>query len=284
MDLSICIVSFNTRAILEETLRAARAAISGLTAEVIVVDNGSSDGSARWVSREAPEARLIANAENRFFSAAVNQSLEVAVGRAVLWLNSDVKLPPNCLAPLVAYLEAHAGVGAITVGMGDPDGRLQRTCARFSSYPYLLLENTWLGRLRPRRLRKLRRATRYADWDRTTPRAVEVLPGSFLLARRDTLHTVGPLDERFRLYFSDDDWCLRLHHAGLQAMFLPVAGVIHREGASARHLARQARRIYYQDLIAYTGKYFGRWPARWLRLLALPTLGAIELGTSTPKD
>jgi hypothetical protein len=161
--------------------------------------------------------------------------------------------------------------------MTYPDGRLQRTCARFSTFPYLVLEHTFLGLVLKRWAGRLRQATRYAEWDRSTVRQVDVLPGSFMLTRREVLRSVGGHDERFRLYFSDDDWCNRLSRAGFRAVYLPTPCGIHLEGASTRRLGYLARRIFFEDMISYAAKYFGRWPARWLWLLSWPSRLGPEL-------
>lgn len=271
LDLSICIVSFNTRDVLERTIRAVLADASGLRAEVIVVDNGSADGSSRMVEDMFPAVRLVSNPQNRFFAAANNQAMALSSGRYVLTLNSDAEVVRPTLEEAVGYLDAHPDIGAITTRMTYPDGRLQTNCARFSSFRYLLLESTFLGLVLRGQRKRLRRWIRYGDWDRQSERQVEVMPGSLILTRREVLLAVGRYDERFRLYFTDDDWCLRLREAGLQAMYLPIGGVVHPEGTSVRQNRRQARRIYFEDLAAYTGKHFGSLSARWLSLLTWPS-------------
>jgi GT2 family glycosyltransferase len=271
MDLSICVVSFNTCEILERTLRAARRDAAGLKSELIVVDNGSVDGSVAMVRREFPEARLVANPENRFFSAANNQAIDATTGRYVLILNSDAEILPGTLGELVGYMESHPGTGAVTSRMLFPEGRLQRNCARFLTFPDLLLENTFLGMLLPRRRERLRKWRWYGEWDRESERLVDVAPGSFLLVRREAIAAAGALDESLRLYFSDDDWCWRMTSRGFPVKYLPVGGVVHPEGASVRQIRGRARRIYFEDMSTYTAKHFGRRRAAWLSALAVPT-------------
>jgi N-acetylglucosaminyl-diphospho-decaprenol L-rhamnosyltransferase len=284
MDLSVCIVSFNTRAVLERTLRAVQEATDRIAAELIVVDNGSSDGTLRMLKETFPGVRLVANAENRFFSAGTNQAFALSSGRYVLSLNSDAIPQPEALVRALSHLESHPDIGAATLRMLHPDGRVQRICALFSTYAYLLLEHTFLGAILPGRLRREREAVRYADWDRSTERTVDVLPGSFILTRAEALRYVGGYDERLRLYFSDDDWCMRLQRAGYQAVYLPVGDVVHPESTSVRQVRGLARRIYFEDLIAYTRKYFGVGPARWLGLLSWPTRGGQAIARTLRGD
>jgi GT2 family glycosyltransferase len=271
MDLSICVVNFNTCEILGRTLRAAQRDAAGLKSELIVVDNGSRDGSGPMVRERFPEARLIENEENRFFSAGNNQAISASTGRYVLILNSDAEILPGTLGELVGSMESHPGAGAVSARMLFPDGRLQRNCARFLTFPYLLLENTFLGMLLPRRRGHLRQWRGYAEWDRESERLVDVAPGSFLLVRREAIAAVGAFDESLRLYFSDDDWCWRLTSRGFPVRYLPIGGVVHPEGASIRRIRRLARRIYFEDMSTYAAKHFGRRRAAWLSALALPT-------------
>jgi GT2 family glycosyltransferase len=277
MELSISIVSFNTRELLERTIRAAVADCEGLEAEVLVVDNASADGSAAMVHERFPSVRLIANAENRFFSAANNQALAMSRGRYVVVLNSDAEIQRGTLPAIVQYMNAHPGVGAVTARMFFPDGRGQRNCARFTPYGLLLLDHTFLGAIRRRRREELLAEIWYADWDRLSEREVDVVPGSFIVVRREAIETAGAFDERFRLYFVEDDWCWRIKRGGFKVMYLPVGGVIHPEGASVKQVRRLARQIYFEDMVRYVHKHLGRWRAWWLWALVWPTRCALAL-------
>lgn len=277
MDLSVSIVSFNTRDLLAQTIRATLADTRGLTAEVIVVDNASHDGSAAMVRQAFPMVRLIQNPENRYFSAAHNQAIAVSRGRHVLVLNSDAEPRPGTLPALVAHLEAHSGVGALSARMLFPDGRVQRNCARFSPYALFLLDCTIWGLIRPRHHRRVRSEIWYGDWDRLTEREVDVLPGSFIMVRREALDAAGLLDERLRLYFVEEDWCWRIRRAGYQVVYVPVGAVVHPEGASVRQVRRLARRIYFEDMVRFVEKRYGRARARWLWMLTRPTRWGLDL-------
>jgi hypothetical protein len=271
LDLSICIVNFNTKDMLARTLRAALEDCSGLTAEAIVVDNGSCDGSAAMVRERFPNVQLIANEGNRFFSAAYNQALAKSAGHYILVLNSDVEVLPGSLHALFNYMQANEVVGAATAQMRFPDERVQRICARFPSYEYLLMEQTFLGTIFYARRERSRRWRWYGGWDRLEPRAVQVIPGSFMLVRREAIEEVGGFDERLRLYFSDDDWCLRAGSAGYRIMYLPEGRAVHLEGISAGRIPYTARRLFFEDMHAYAAKHHGRRRAAALKLLSWPT-------------
>ncbi len=277
IDLSVCVASFNTRDVLERTLHAAIADGSALRTEWIVVDNGSNDGSVQMVRRVFPGVTVIENSKNRFYAAATNQAIARSKGRYVLTLNSDAEVLSGTLTQLITYMNRHPEVGAVTTRMLDRDGRIQKNCARFPTYALLLLDHTFLGLIFSGRRRRLRRWAWYADWDRLTERSVDVAPGSFILARREAIRKVGGHDERFRLYFTDDDWCQRLRRAGYALRYVPVGHVIHAEGTSARQIQATARRIYFEDMRTFAAKYFGKRRARWLWMLASPTRWGLDL-------
>lgn len=270
-SVSICIVNFNTRDLLDRCIRAALVDSADLDAEIIVVDNGSRDGSAALVRQCFPSVRLIENAENRFYAAANNQAIGVSRGRHVLVLNSDAEVGAGAIPAMVRYLDAHPEVGAISADMRFPDGRRQRNCARFVSFTQLLLQYTCLGVVCAGWRRRLVADLRYGDWDRTSEREVEVVPGSLMMVRREAIAATQGFDERLRLYFTDDDWCWRIRHAGFRLAYVPVGATVHREMSSARQVPDLARRLYFEDMIRYAGIRFGWWRAGVLRVLTWPT-------------
>jgi GT2 family glycosyltransferase len=280
IDLSIAIVSFNTRAVLERTLDAVLADTSGLAVEILVVDNASGDGSAAMVRERYPSVKLLANATNRFYTAANNQAMAASRGRYILILNSDARPERGTLPAMLACLDANQDVGALSPCMRFPDGRLQRNCARLRSYELFLLEYTPIGLLRWRRRRRAVADCWYDDWDRSTAREVEVVPGSCMMVRREVIDRVGGFDERLRLYFGEDDWCRRIRAAGFKVMYAAVGSVVHPEGASTVQVRRLARRLYFEDMVTYADKHFGSARARWLWALAQPTRWALDLSAA----
>jgi GT2 family glycosyltransferase len=113
---------------------------------------------------------------------------------------------------------------------------------------------------------------------------VDVLPGSCLLVRREVLQRVGGLDERLRMYFAEDDWCLRIRAAGFRVRYAAVGAVVHPEGASVRQARRLARRMYFDDLVRYTRKHFGRHRAAALWALTRPTRWALDAAGSWRRE
>lgn len=251
-DLSVSIVSYNTREHLERCVASVLAAKPALDVEVIVVDNASSDGSVERIRERFPEVRVIANAENRFFTAANNQAFAVSTGRHVLILNSDVEVGAGALRTMVDYLDRHADAGAVTCRMVWPDGRLQRTCCAHAGVRTALLDFTFLRRLIPSVRQRDWDRVYYASWERDSDRDVVVAPDSCLMIRREVLDRVGPYDERFKLYYTENDLCERIGAAGLRVVFLAGAQVTHAESTSVRKAGvRRIRGIYRADMWEY---------------------------------
>jgi N-acetylglucosaminyl-diphospho-decaprenol L-rhamnosyltransferase len=268
-DLSIIIVNWNVRDLLRRCLESIAASGELWSLEVIVVDNASGDGSVEMVRREFPWVHLIASSVNLGFTGGNNLGLADSRGRYLLLLNPDAELVGDSLSQMLAYMEAHPDVGALGPKLLYPDGRVQSSRRRFPTLQTMFLESTILQQWRPRN----ETLQRYYVLDRPDDVTQEVdwLVGACLLIRRRALEEVGPLDERFFMYFEELDWCRRCREHGWQVVYLPTAEVIHHEGGSsgqvvaARHLHFQSSKLYY------TRKWMGAWTAEALRLFLLAT-------------
>lgn len=263
MYLSIVIVNYNTRDALRDCL-ASLAAVRDEYYEVIVVDNDSTDGSADMVRADFPGVTLIEPGANTGFSIGNNLGITQSGGDVVLLLNPDTVVPPGALTRMVDFLADHPDYTGATCQLRYPDGAIQQTCSRTPTFGYLLLQHTPLRWLLAGRARRAAAQHGYADWDRTTDRDVEVMPGSCTLLRRDKLW----LGDRFRLYFPEDDLRRRLDDHRFR--FLADVHIIHHEKSATRSWL--ATRIYFRDLLVYTRQYHG--PGGWalLWLLSRPLL------------
>ncbi|MDO8312913.1 MAG: glycosyltransferase family 2 protein, partial [Sideroxyarcus sp.] len=232
-DLSIVIVNWNTLDMLRDALASTYATLAGITAEVIVVDNASTDGSPDMVAREFPQAILLRNTDNRGFAAANNQGFALATGRHILLLNSDTIVLGDVLGASVRYLDAHPKVGAMGCRVLNADHTMQRTCSMWPSLLNLILLTSGLWKLPyPRFLGRYQ----MMDWQRDTERAVDSISGCYLMLRRPVLDQIGPLDEAFFFFGEETDWCRRMRAAGWQLMFAPVGEIVHYGSGSARKL------------------------------------------------
>jgi N-acetylglucosaminyl-diphospho-decaprenol L-rhamnosyltransferase len=275
IKLSTVICSYNTRDVLAVTLESLQAAIGDLAHEIIVVDNDSRDGSAAMVRERFPAVQVIESGANLWFTGGNNLGIRQAQGDYVLMLNPDTVIQPGALQTLVAYLDAHDEAGAVTSRMEFSDGRLQRNCSRFAGYVDLVLGYTLLGALLKPWRDARRRVMWYADWDRESGRPVDVAPDSNLMVRRPILAQIDGFDESLKLYFTEDDICLRIKATGAEIHYVAGATITHDEHASVSQVQRLATHVYFNDLIAYTRKHFGRVRALLLAALILPTRTAM---------
>jgi N-acetylglucosaminyl-diphospho-decaprenol L-rhamnosyltransferase len=266
VDLSIVIVSWNVRDLLRRCLHSILDVSHSMHVEVVVVDNASTDGSSDMVQAEFPGVHIVANSENRGFPAANNQGLAVAQGRYVLLLNPDTEVVEDGLATLVAFADAHPDVGMVGPQLLYPDGSVQSSRRRFPTLATAVFESTWLEPYALRRLLK-----RYYVLDRPDDAVQDVdwVTGAAMMARREAVEQVGPLDEGFFMYSEELDWCRRFREAGWRVVYLPTARVIHHEGKSSEQVVT-ARHIHFQtSKVRYFRKHHGRIAAEALRLFLL---------------
>jgi len=226
-DVSVVIVSWNTRTLLQKCLASVFECAGQVDLEVFVVDNASHDGSAEMVVREFPAVRLIRNTENRGFAAANNQALPLTRGRYVLLLNPDTVILERAIQKVVAFADTRPEVGVVGCRVLQNATELQDTCSRFPGPLSLLLIGIGLHRLWPRSW-PVRRAGHALAQD--TERNVDVVAGMFMLVRRSAMEQVGLLDEDYFVYGEEADWCFRFWKAGWPCVFTPTAEIIHHEG------------------------------------------------------
>jgi hypothetical protein len=255
MDISVVIVSYNTR---EMTLRCLAElsrdfATSGLTGEVIVVDNASSDGSADAIARAHPDVMLIRSDRNLGFGAANNRAFEVARGEFVLLLNSDAFVHLGACAELVRFLRERPACAVAGPRLLNADGTVQRSAYPLPSPARCWIENLWLSALAPSHhiLGDLRR------WRHDEERSVPWLIGACLLVRRSVIESVGGFDEQFFMYAEETDWQKRIRAAGHDVRLCPAAVVTHLGGASGREQKAKINRAFFESLDRYELKHHG---------------------------
>ncbi len=260
-DISIIIVSWNTRDILRDCLRSVYKQAGDTFFEVILIDNCSADGSADMVAAEFPEVRLIRNAENVGFAAANNQGIAIARGRYVLLLNSDTVVIDGAIAKLVAFADARPDVGIVGCRTLFPNGRLQYNCYLFPSLLNLALSLT--------RLRKVFRHNRFFGryrmtwWDYSSVREVDAVAGCVMLVRCRAIDEVGPMAEHYFMYSEDTDWCWRFRRKGWRTMYTPDAVIIHLRDASGSQVAVEMHLRQRKSVLMFLEMKSGRL-TRWV--------------------
>lgn len=232
-DLSVIIVSYNTKQLLDDclaSLLAAEAPPGGV--EIIVVDNASADGSQAMVQAKYPGVRLLASPENLGFAAANNRGTAVAQGRYLLFLNSDTRIEPDALVRPLEFIQANPDVGALTVKLLYPDGRRDPDNHRGFPTPWnALCHFSGLSRLFPHTPRFNGYFQSYADFSQTHD--VEVIAGSYMLMPHDLFDALEGWDETYFFYGEDIDFCYRINQAGYRIVYYPHVMVLHYKGASS---------------------------------------------------
>lgn len=257
-DLSIVIVSWNTRDLLRGCLASLPEALAGLAAEVLVVDNASRDGSAAMVRDEFPTVTLIESGGNLGFTRGNNLALarRDPAATAVLLLNPDTVCPPESLRRLWERLLATPDAAAVGPLLCDAAGRPVVSCGDFPRVRHHLVNcldprrRWWPG---PWRRRALGRVP--APDEAGGP--VETLTGASLLLRSAALAQVGPLDERFFMYFEETDWCRRAAQGGWRVYFCPDVRITHLEGKSAAQAGEFSRRQFQHSYRLFVAKHYG---------------------------
>jgi len=258
-ELSIGIVSWNTRDLLDACLRSIAGAPDAVRREVIVVDNASSDGTVEMVRRNHAGVTLVANSENRGYAAGNNQAIEAARGGLILLLNPDIVVHPGALDALVGLLDARHEAGAVAPRLILPDGSVQASCRSFPTPDVVSYEALGLSRLFPRS----RRFGKYRMtwWDYDDERPVDQPMASAFMVRREVLDQVGGMDEGFPIFFNDVDLCRRVREAGWEIWFTPRASMDHVGGAATSQVRRRMLGESYRSFVRFYRKYYrGRLP------------------------
>jgi N-acetylglucosaminyl-diphospho-decaprenol L-rhamnosyltransferase len=224
-DVSAIVVTHNAAEWIDRSL----GSLAKTGAEVIVVDNASTDGTPNLVREKVPEARVIEQ-ENKGFGAGNNAGMRAASGRYYLLLNPDAWLTEGALEKLVAFADEHPEAAVVGPRLLNPDGSLQRSVRGYPSPWRIATEYFFLRKLGPRT--HALNAFFGEQFDHESTREAEYLFGACMLVRREAVDAVGGFDEDFFLMSEEVDWCYRFREAGWKVLFYPGAEVFHVVGAS----------------------------------------------------
>lgn len=239
-----------------------------LAAEVIVVDNGSQDGSPSMISREFPWVRLMRNSENQGFARANNQAIGASSGRYALLLNADTETLAGAISNLVEFADQHADAGAVGCQLLNTDGSLQPSGRDLPTVGSVWRELVPLPAAIRRRTRSL---TELRDYSKAC--RVEEVSGAAVLIRRAAMDQVGSLDEDFFFLGEDIDFCWRLKEAGWSVYYLPSARVVHHWGGSRRSSGRDWMSLLAQRSVYLLFKKHGRgWEAAGVKGALYPVM------------
>lgn len=231
-DVSVVVVSYNTRDLLRECLRSVFASAAAVR-EVFVVDNASADGSPAMVAAEFPAATLIPLDRNLGFAGGNNVAIRRCRGDRILLLNPDATVAPDTIGTLCDVMDRWPRAAVVGPRILNPDGSLQSSGYRF---PTLLREIR-----QSKRVDRLIAAVAGADPEPSPPVAeteVDWSDGACMLLRRAVVEAIGPLDEQYFLFNEEVDWCFNARKAGWSVVVAPQADVWHHRGQSSSNTGK----------------------------------------------
>ncbi len=280
IDLTISVVSYNTRGFLKNCLNSIYQYTRGIKFEVILVDNGSTDGSIEMLKEEFPQVKLIENRQNLGFARANNQAIKKSKGKYLLLFNPDSVFRANSLDKMIKFMDDHPEIGILGCKILNADFTIQPSN---SSFPNLFTEllrafqlkrmipsvkwrkkigQKW-GRLSGLTLREYFRVY----WDSERVREVDWVTGACLLVRRRAIEDVGLLDENFFMYYEDADWCYRMRQKGWKVFYYPFFEIVHHARANEVGFSPRVFLERYKSASYYFQKHGGEKALFLLRLL-----------------
>jgi len=236
-------------------------ALVGIKGEVFVVDNNSIDHSVEMVAAKFPEYHLIANKDNRGFSKANNQAIELSKGEYVLLLNPDTVVEEDTFKKVIAFMDGHPDAGGLGVRMIDGKGKFLPESKRGLPTPAVAFYKIFgLSRLFP----KSKRFGHYhlGHLSEFETNEIEILSGAFMLMRKDALNKVGLLDEAFFMYGEDIDLSYRITKGGYKNYYFPETRIIHYKGESTKKSSVNYVFVFYRAMVIFAEKHFSQKNAR----------------------
>jgi len=234
ITVSVCITTYQARDYLRECLRSLRSTTQ-VPFEVIIVDNGSQDGTVEMLQADFPNIKLFTNKTNEGFTKPTNKALRASQGQYLLLLNPDTIILPNAIDLLVRFLDAHPEAGICGPKVLNPDRTMQMQCRRGESRPWAVISYfLGLSKVFPNSKFFSQYLMSYKDKNKTYP--VDGVSGSCMLIRKEVIDQIGYLDEQFFAYQEDADFCFRARQAGWLIYYVPDAEVIHYGGKGGSNI------------------------------------------------
>jgi glycosyltransferase involved in cell wall biosynthesis/GT2 family glycosyltransferase len=264
VQVSVVVLTWNSARHIGAALDALGREIARVPAEVLVIDNGSTDDSVAIAAARLPQARIVRNPTNRGVARARNQGARLARGRYILFLDSDTEMRPGSLEAMVRFLDTHPAAAVVGPRLVYPDGGFQSSARRFPTVPgklARLLPLAWRRAL----ARVVSEEMLDADW--SVVQRVDYVIGACQLVRREVFEAVGGLDDRMFYGPEDVDLCLRVWRAGGEVYYLPEAVVVHRE-QRITHRRPSRLTVRHGAALAY---YFWKHRYVWRRPTPAPT-------------
>ena len=264
-DASVIIVNWNAKQYLMTCLESIERHTHAVTAEIIVVDNASSDGTAEELRKRYPDVKLIESDVNAGFAKGNNVGIERATGRYICLVNPDVEFLDDCLGKLCRYMDLNQKVGICGPKILNKDGTIQYSCREYPSLWNNLCFALGLHRLFPQIAFFSNELMSYFDHNEL--REVDALSGCFMVARREATNEVGLLDDSFFMYSEDVDWCRRFHDKGWKVVFNPETEAMHYGGGSSENVSVRSAVEQERAILQYWSKHHGAVRTRLIRVI-----------------
>jgi len=265
LELSIIIVSYNTKELLRNCINSIIRNTHNVDYEIMVVDNASSDGSVEMLRKEFPQVNIIANKENLGFAKANNQGIRVAKGENILLLNSDTIVLNNCLHKILEFIKYRPDAGVIGCKVLNQDRTLHMSCYHDNNFLTELIfftKDIIKGFWDPI---SFYRKMQY--WNHNRIRKVDFICGCFFWVRRKVFDKVGLLDENIFMYYEDAEFCRRVRlNSNYKVFYYPYSQILHLKGASSKHENVKIQN-YYSSFRYYFNKYHGKYVERTFDVL-----------------
>ena len=266
MDLSVIIINWNTKKLLDDCLASIFKFTKEITFEVIVVDNGSIDGSQNMVKKKFPQVKLILNKDNLGFTKANNQGIKIAKGKYILLLNSDTYLVENSFKKLLDKARSIGErLGALGPLLINEDRSIQQSVGFFPHLPQVFLWMSFIDDLPCGALLKPYHVDhdsfywkdRHADW----------VTAAAIFTPKSVIQKVGLLDEKIFMYGEEVEWCYRIKKAGYKVHFSSCTKIVHIGRGSSQQIPTSAFIGEFKAIIYYYQKYKSKLSLQIVRLL-----------------
>jgi GT2 family glycosyltransferase len=261
-DVSLILVNWNANRFLVNCLRSLINTPTKLAFEVIVVDNGSTDGGPDIVEELFPSVRVIRAGENLGFAKANNIGIRESTGRYICLVNTDIEVLDGCLDGLVAHMEDNPDVGVAGPQLLNADRTVQPSCGRFPSWASLLVDAFAARAMFPKTATDMTSESNYGE-----TQDVPVVYGALFLVRREAMDQVGLLDEDFFFYGEERDWCKRFWDAGWKVRYFPKVQAIHFSAGSSSVAPVRYRMQYVRAQLHYWKKHYGSFGRAYARAI-----------------
>lgn len=274
--ISVIVISYNGMEFIYDCLETVKLSLEAIEAEIIVVDNGSTDGTVELIKNKFPNINLVENKENLGFARAANQGFDKAQGKFILLLNQDTRIRNYAIIKLAGRMESDSNIGTIGPQFVGFDGRLQKACRSFPRYRDFLYIIFGMSALFPDS--KIFSHWKMGWFDHMSEREVDQPMGAALMIRKSILEELGSFDEQFRIFFNDVDFCRRIKSSGYINLYYPSAVIEHYYGGTIRTMKSKMVLEWHRALSKYFIKY-GRGSGKLVACL----MGVLIMVTSYPR-